>query len=92
MSDKEDKFYRITSLILVNVAAPLLLVVALSPSIIDSIFPDSSSNRKIIVQILCYAALFVLMMKSAKAAVGVTIWAIIVSVLLVAYELNRILP
>jgi hypothetical protein len=92
MRDSQDKFYRITSWILVNVAAPILLVIALSPSVIDNIFSDASSNRKITIQILCYSALFILMMKSAKAAIGVTVWAIIISVFLVAYEINRFLP
>lgn len=92
MTESEDRFYNFTSFILTKILAPVLLFFALSPTLIDTVAPDLEPNRKFTLQILCYAAVFMLMMKSRTSAIILFGWTIIIVVVVAAYELNKLLP
>ncbi len=89
---KLDLPFKIINFLLLNVVAPVLLAFALSPVLIDSFFGAEETTRKILVQMLCYAGIFVMMMKNGEATITISIWAIVIAVFSMAHLLNTWLP
>ena len=72
--------------------SPLLVSLILSPHVFDYFFPNTAPGFKAIVLILLVLTVLWSMLQSAKEAMYITSWAIVLSTFFTAFEIDRLIP